>query len=178
LQKGVGPRQNVHYSPSMMKGTHLTYAIRLAAIALVSGACLGVGLQAGDKKAGKAATPYPLDVCLVSGKEFGSDLGEPHVFVVDGQELKLCCKSCLGDFKENKPSLMIRVAKANQKVKPYPLKVCAVSGEKLGADMGDPYVLVYRNQEFKLCCLDCLEEFNKNKNAVLKKIVAASEIKK
>lgn len=59
----------------------------------------------GEKKAddGKADTeaaaakPYTLDTCLVSGEELGS-MGDPYVFVHEGQEIKMCCKKCLKKF--------------------------------------------------------------------------------
>jgi YHS domain-containing protein len=58
--------------------------------------------------------------------------------------------------------------------KPDLLKNCPVSGEKLGADMGKPYVFVYQGQEVKLCCPDCKEEFDKNPAKFLKKIQDAT----
>lgn len=47
-----------------------------------------------------AATPYPLEVCLVSGEELGS-MGEPHVIVHEGQEIRFCCEQCEPKFKAN-----------------------------------------------------------------------------
>jgi hypothetical protein len=135
------------------------------------------GLKAEDKKAAKVVKPYPLDVCLVSDEAFGGDMGEPYVVVEKGQEIKLCCKSCLKDFNKNKKDLMARVEAANRKVKPYPAKTCAVSGHAYGGDMGEPYVFVYKLQEIKLCCKDCLEEFNQDKDGILKKVIAAAEKK-
>ena len=44
-----------------------------------------------------AAKPYPLDKCIVSGEALGT-MGKPVVFVQDGQEIKLCCKSCKPKF--------------------------------------------------------------------------------
>jgi len=44
--------------------------------------------------------PYPLDVCLVSGEELGS-MGDPHVFVHEGQEIKMCCDKCVPKFNKN-----------------------------------------------------------------------------
>jgi len=41
-----------------------------------------------------AGKPYTLDVCIVSGEELGS-MGEPHVFVHKGQEIKMCCDKCM-----------------------------------------------------------------------------------
>ncbi len=37
--------------------------------------------------------PYPLDTCVVEDEKLGS-MGDPYVFVHEGQELKLCCKGC------------------------------------------------------------------------------------
>jgi len=47
------------------------------------------------------------------------------------------------------------------KPKPYPLKTCVVSGDKLG-EMGDPYVFEYEGREIKLCCKNCLKDFKKD----------------
>ncbi|MEJ5239550.1 hypothetical protein [Limisphaera sp. VF-2] len=55
-----------------------------------------VGCGSGGSSAN--AKPYPLDVCLVSGEKLGGH-GAPYVFVHEGQEIKLCCKSCLKDFR-------------------------------------------------------------------------------
>ena len=55
------------------------------------------------------------------------------------------------------------------KPKPYTLKTCAVSDEKLG-DMGDPYVFTHEGREIKLCCKSCLKDFNKNPAKYVKKI--------
>lgn len=45
-----------------------------------------------------AVTPYPLDVCLVSGEELGS-MGDPVVIVHEGQEIKFCCDKCVPKFE-------------------------------------------------------------------------------
>lgn len=59
------------------------------------------------------------------------------------------------------------------KAKPYPLKTCVVSDEKLGGDMGDPYVFVHEGREVKLCCKGCLDDFKKDAAKYVKKIEAA-----
>jgi YHS domain-containing protein len=56
-----------------------------------------------------------------------------------------------------------------EKPKPYPLKVCSVSDEKLG-EMGDPYVFAYKGQEVKLCCSHCKKDFDKDPAKFMKKI--------
>jgi hypothetical protein len=63
-----------------------------------------------------------------------------------------------------------------KKAKPYPLKTCLVSGEKLDGDMGKPYVFVHEGQEFKLCCKGCLKDFNKEPAKFVKQL--AEEQKK
>ena len=69
-----------------------------------------------DKK--DAPKPYPLDKCLVSGEKIGADKDmKPHVFTVDGQEVKLCCKSCLKDFNKDKAKYMAQIAEAGKKSK-------------------------------------------------------------
>jgi hypothetical protein len=60
-------------------------------------------------------------------------------------------------------------ADQKQKAKPYTLKTCPVSGEKLG-EMGDPYAFVYKDREIKLCCKSCLKDFQKTPAKFIKKI--------
>jgi len=62
--------------------------------------------------------------------------------------------------------------KSKPKAKPYPLKTCIVSGEKLG-EMGKPYVFEYKDREIKLCCKGCLKDFKKNPAKYLKEIEKA-----
>ena len=85
-------------------------------IALVSsllGAVL-VGRGADDKK----PKPYPLDKCVVSDEKLGADPSmKPYVFVHEGQEVKLCCKSCLKDFKKDTATYMKKIAAAQNKDK-------------------------------------------------------------
>lgn len=59
-----------------------------------------------------------------------------------------------------------------KKPKPYTLKTCAVSDEKLGG-MGDPYVFVHEGREVKLCCKGCLKDFKKDPAKYTKKIKEA-----
>ena len=54
--------------------------------------------------------------------------------------------------------------------KPDKMTTCPVSGEKLGGDMGGPYVFVYQGQEVKLCCSSCKKDFDKDPAKYLKKI--------
>jgi len=62
--------------------------------------------------------------------------------------------------------------KAEAKAKPYQLKTCIVSGEKLG-EMGKPYVFVHEGREIKLCCKNCLKDFKKEPAKYVKLIEKA-----
>src|ERR1035438_4788964 len=53
------------------------------------------------------------------------------------------------------------------------LKTCPVSGEKLGGDMGKPFVFTYKDQQVKLCCKSCKKDFDKDPAKYLKLIRAA-----
>jgi YHS domain-containing protein len=64
------------------------------------------------------------------------------------------------------------------KLKPYTLKTCIVSGEKLG-EMGDPYVFKYEGREIKFCCKNCVKDFKKDPAKYVKKIEEAeAKVKK
>ena len=55
------------------------------------------------------------------------------------------------------------------------LKTCPVSGDKLGGDMGAPYVFSYKGQEVKLCCKSCKKDFEKEPAKYIKLIRAADK---
>ncbi len=63
------------------------------------------------------------------------------------------------------------------KPKPDLLKICPVSGDKLGGDMGKPFVFVYQGQEVKLCCSMCKADFDKDPAKYIKIIRAADKPK-
>jgi YHS domain-containing protein len=56
-----------------------------------------------------------------------------------------------------------------EKLKPYTLKTCIISGDKLG-EMGDPFVYAYKGRQIKFCCKGCLKDFNKEPDKYIKKI--------
>lgn len=55
-----------------------------------------------------SAKPYPLKKCLVTDEGF--DHGKPYVFAYEGQQIKLCCKDCLKDFKKEPVKFLRKVA--------------------------------------------------------------------
>jgi len=85
----------------------------LALVALLAGATTTTAADAKSK-----AKPYPLTTCLVTDEKLGADPSmKAYEFVEDGQEIKLCCKSCLKDFKKNKATLMKKITAAEKKSK-------------------------------------------------------------
>ena len=68
--------------------------------------------------------------------------------------------------------------KKSEKLKPYPLKTCVVSGANLG-EMGAPFVYEYEGREIKFCCKGCLKDFKKDPAKYIKMIdEAAAKTKK
>ncbi len=53
-------------------------------------------VKADGKK--EAVKPYKLDTCIVSDEKLG-EMGQPVVFVYQGQEIKFCCKKCKPKFE-------------------------------------------------------------------------------
>ncbi len=79
----------------------------------------GLAVGALSARADEAkAKPYPLKTCIVSGEEI-NDKGDmkPHAFVVEGQEVKLCCKGCLKDFNKDKAGFLKKIEAAAKKQK-------------------------------------------------------------
>ena len=86
----------------------------LLGVALMSGLLTAsINLRAADKKDEKVK-PYPLKTCLVSGEKLG-EMGKTYTFTHEGQEIKLCCKDCLKDFKKDTAKYMKKLAKAEKK---------------------------------------------------------------
>lgn len=54
-------------------------------------------------------------------------------------------------------------------LKPYPFKVCVVSGNELGS-MGKIVTKVYEGQEMKFCCKPCVKKFEANPARYLAKL--------
>jgi hypothetical protein len=150
-----------------MRLPHLSTGLLLT-LASLAGLLTGAAADASAPK----AKPYPLDTCVVSGEKLGGDMGDPFVFTHEGREIKLCCKSCKKDFDKETAKFVAKVDDAAKKVKPCKLTTCVVSGDKLG---DEPYVFITKSQEVKLCCKDCLKEFNKDSAKYLKKIEVAGK---
>lgn len=111
---------------------------------------------AAEKKS-KPAKPYPMETCVVSDEKLGS-MGEPVVFVHEGQQIKFCCEGCRKDFNQDPKKYLAKVGEAAKKVKKYPLKTCLISGEPVGEDSP---ASIFKGQEVKFCCQDCQKKFDK-----------------
>jgi len=68
-----------------------------------------------EKKAEKAK-PYPLDKCIVSDEKLG-EMGDPYVFTYEGQEIKMCCKSCRKKFDKDPAKYVKKMKDAEAKAK-------------------------------------------------------------
>ena len=91
---------------------------KILALAVLAGAptflfvgCAGYGHdQSGHSHGAAAAKPYPLNKCIVTDEAL--DHGKPYTFVHDGQEIKLCCKDCLADFKKDPAKYLAKLGPA------------------------------------------------------------------
>ena len=72
-------------------------------------------------------------------------------------------------------SLAAEKAKDEKKAaKPYLLKTCIVSDEKLGGH-GAPYVFTHEGREIKMCCKGCVKDFKKDTAKYIKKLEVAEK---
>jgi|SRR6516162_2262479 YHS domain-containing protein len=84
----------------------------LSGIILISAATTA---HADGTNSPSATPPKPdlLATCPVSGDKLG-DMGKPYVFVYQGQEVKLCCPNCKGDFDKD-PAKYVKMIRAADK---------------------------------------------------------------
>ena len=61
---------------------------------------------------------------------------------------------------------------SSQQAKAYPLQTCIVTDEALDGH-GEPYVFVHNGQQIKMCCKDCLAEFQSDPDPYLAKLQKA-----
>jgi hypothetical protein len=128
--------------------------IRLAVVTAAT-AAFAFGVTAAEKKFKLKTRPYPLETCVISSEKLG-EMGEPFALVEGNQEVLLCCKSCKKDFEKDKKTAMAKISEAWKKVKPYPLEVCIVSGEKLQS--AEAVGVVSEGRELNFCCKDCVKD--------------------
>jgi nitrous oxide reductase accessory protein NosL len=85
----------------------------IIAIILVA-AAVAFTARADDSQTAKPK-PYPLDTCLVCGMKLGS-MGDPYVFVHQGQEIKVCDKSEQAAFDKDPQKYLKKLADAEAKL--------------------------------------------------------------
>lgn len=86
------------------------------AVALLAGVCIPLATFAEDAKPADAAKPYPLKTCIVSGEKLG-EMGKPFIYTHEGREVRLCCKSCLKDFKKDPAKYLKKLDAAEKAAK-------------------------------------------------------------
>lgn len=93
-------------------------SLKYAFAALVTTVLLAIPLAglADDAKKAEKPKPYSLTTCITDGEKLGS-MGDPYVFTHEGQEIKLCCKGCLADFKKDSAKYMKKLAEEEKKAK-------------------------------------------------------------
>ena len=159
------------------------------AAAILCGAALSLAVAAGaseppkgsDKPASppaakptdKAAAPYLLDVCPVSGEKLGS-MGKAVVRVYEGREVRFCCAGCVGEFEKDKAASLKKLDEQiiKQQLPHYPLKACVVMPDDELVNEGDGKAvdLVYQNRLVRFCCAGCVKKFKADPDQYLKKI--------
>lgn len=78
---------------------------------------LPVAAVAADGKAEKPK-PYTLKTCVVSDEELDEKGSmKPYVFTHEGRQIKLCCESCLKDFKKDSAKYIKKIEEAEKKQK-------------------------------------------------------------
>ena len=87
-----------------------------ATVLIAAFAAAPLAAFAAEKKDDTGKKTYPLDTCVVSGEKLGG-MGKEFVFTHEGQEIKLCCKSCLKDFKKDPAKYMKKIQEAEAKAK-------------------------------------------------------------
>ena len=86
----------------------------------ICGLALGVTMLASAAIAADTtnapAKPDLLTTCPVSGSKLG-EMGDPYVFVYQGQEVKFCCPNCRKDFDKDPAQYLKKIRAADAKAK-------------------------------------------------------------
>src|SRR5882672_6032007 len=94
----------------------LKSAVRLLTVATI--VALPVAGFAADEKKAEKPKPYTLKKCVVSDEEL-DEKGDmkPYVFTYEGREIKLCCESCLKDFRKDPAKYVKKIEEMEKKAK-------------------------------------------------------------
>ena len=104
-----------NYSKQEQNQKTMNTFTKTLALILLSGATtilfVGCASDSNEQRHGAAsAKPYPLNKCIVTDEGF--EHGKPYTFVHDGQQIKLCCKDCLADFKKDPAKYLAKLGPA------------------------------------------------------------------
>jgi len=152
---------------------------RFMLVAFASGSLATLPL--GFAQDGGEPDPYTLDTCPVSGEKLGS-MGEPHVLVHEGRQIKLCCKGCLKEFQKDSAAVLKKIDSAliEDQKKVYPSDKCLVTGEGL-EEMGGAIDFLHRGRLVRFCCKGCIKKFNKDPKKFLgtldKQVIDGQKVK-
>jgi YHS domain-containing protein len=107
-----------------------------------------------------AGDPYTLSTDPVTGAALGD---HPVVYQYEGRELRFADAHSLDQFKAHPQQYLPAVDQkmVAQQAPYYPLDVCMISGEKLGA-MGPATDVIYKNRLVRFCCPGCPDTFKKD----------------
>ena len=122
---------------------------------------------------------YPLDTCVVSGEPLVEDGEDIAINMVYGNRLvRLCCKMCAKEFKEDPTKFIAKLDKAaaDAQRKDYPLTTCVVKGGELGS-MGEPYEMVVAGRLMRLCCAGCEDKVKADPSKFIAEIDKAWQAK-
>lgn len=80
---------------------------------------IGCGSEQRQEQVETAGIPYPLDTCIVTGEKLDADSDmKPYTFTYEGQEIKLCCKSCLKDFNKEPEKYLAKLKQPDEPALP------------------------------------------------------------
>jgi len=80
------------------------------------GCCSAMPPMADTGKSDAKAKAYPLDTCIVSGEKLDADPDmKSYSFTHEGQEIKLCCKSCKKKFDKSPETYLKKLKDAPAK---------------------------------------------------------------
>ena len=88
-----------------------------ATVLIAAFAAAPLATFAGEKKDDKGKKPYPLKTCVVSGEKLGEGGMKTFTFAHQGQEVRLCCKSCKKKFDADPAKYMKKIREAQAKAK-------------------------------------------------------------
>ena len=111
---------------------------------------------------------YPLETCVVSGEEIGSEKEGAVNHVYKNRLARFCCSGCIREFGKDPGKYLEKLDQAviEKQKADYPLASCVVSGEDLGS-MGESVDYVHGNRLVRFCCAGCVDRFRKSPNEYL-----------